>query len=120
MSELPSPPQLPRSNGPPPPSPVPGADGSPSDLSPHRGVLILILGICSWVTGCFVLGIIAWAMGNRDLLEMEEGRMDPEGMGLTRGGRIAAMVHVILVCIGLLVMLIGLIGFGVYLFEAGR
>jgi len=37
-------------------------------LKPHRGVLILVLGILGIVC-CFILGIIAWVMGNNDLKE---------------------------------------------------
>ena len=109
-------PQLPSSSGGPPPVHHPQADAG---LAPHRGAIILILGICSWVTGCFILGVVAWAMGNRDLLEMDEGRMDPEGMTLTQGGRITGMIQVILSCVGLLVGLIVVIAIGLMTFGAG-
>lgn len=99
-----------------PPPPVPQAGPG---VAPHRGILVLVLGICSFVTGCFVLGIVAWAMGNRDLREMEEGRMDRQGMGLTQAGRIAGMVHVILSCIGFLVGTIVLIVFALAAVEGG-
>ena len=51
-------------------------------LKPHRGVLILVLGILGIVC-CFICGIIAWVMGNGDLREMAAGTMDPSGQGLT-------------------------------------
>lgn len=63
------------------------------DAAPHRGALILTLGVLSIVCcGGFLLGPIAWIMGNADISEMQEGRMDPEGEGLTNAGRICGMV----------------------------
>jgi hypothetical protein len=100
-----------------PPPPVPRAEPG---VAPHRGVVILVLGICSFVTNCFVLGIVAWAMGNRDLREMEEGRMDREGLGLTQAGRIVGMVHVILSCLGFAVGIVFLIFFATASFEGAR
>ncbi len=95
-------------------------DHEPDGFAPHRGTLILVLGIVSFVTGCFVAGVIAWAMGNRDLREMDEGRMDPSGYGATQAGRITGMVHVILTCAGLLVGLVVVILMGLFLLQAGR
>ena len=91
----------------------------PSQLEPHRGVLILILGICGLVfafPGCFccvlldiiplACGIIAWVMGNGDLREMAAGRMDPSGRGLTQAGKICGMIGVILAILALAISLI--------------
>lgn len=64
-----------------------------SALTPHRGTTILVLGILGWVC-CVILGIIAWVMGNNDLREMEAGRMDRSGEGLTKAGKILGMVQV--------------------------
>jgi hypothetical protein len=69
-------------------------------LRPHRGGLILALGILGIVC-CFICGIIAWVMGNNDMREMDAGRMDPSGRGLTQAGKICGMVSVILQIIGL-------------------
>lgn len=76
-------------------SPTRAATGNYRYTAPHRGVLILILGILSWVFGCFPFGIVAWAMGSHDLGEMKRGRMDPSGRGLTQAGQIVGMIHVI-------------------------
>jgi hypothetical protein len=67
-------------------------------LQPHRGTLILVLGILSLVT-CQLLGPFAWVMGNNDLAEMRAGRMDPEGEGLTNAGRICGMISTILMVV---------------------
>ncbi len=69
---------------------------------PHRGVLILVFGILSWVV-CLIFGILAWVWGNTDLKEMDAGRMDPSGRGLTQAGRIVGMVSVLLTVVGMLV-----------------
>jgi hypothetical protein len=78
---------------------------SPGSQVPHRGVLILVLGILGWAFSCVPLGVIAWVMGNSDLWEMECGRMDQTGRGLTQAGRILGMVQTLL-C--LVVFLVGI------------
>ncbi len=73
--------------------------------APHRGVVVLVLGILGIVC-CFILGIVAWVMGNNDLREMDAGRMDPSGRGMTQAGKICGMVSVALQIIGFLIWLI--------------
>ena len=74
-------------------------------LRPHRGVLILVLGILGIVC-CFICGIVAWVMGNNDLKEMAAGAMDPEGRGLTQAGKICGIIGVVLAIIAIVVQLI--------------
>ncbi len=74
-------------------------------LRPHRGGLILALGILGLVC-CFICGIIAWVMGSNDLKEMAAGRMDPSGQGLTQAGKICGMVSVILQIVGFVIWLL--------------
>jgi|SRR5579862_1355044 len=63
------------------------------DIDPHRGTLILVLGILGLVfSGLIVFGPIAWIMGNTDLTAIRSGRMDPEGEGLTSAGRICGII----------------------------
>jgi hypothetical protein len=86
-------------------------------VAPHRGVLILVLGILGIVC-CFICGIIAWVMGNNDIREIDAGRMDPTGRGLTQAGKICGMVGVILSIIAIGTQLIFmLLGIGVGLFD---
>lgn len=59
---------------------------------PHRGVLILLLGIMGIVTTCPIPSIMAWVMGSYDLGEMHMGRMDDSGQGLTTAGRMLGLV----------------------------
>jgi len=65
-------------------------------MRPHRGTLILVLGILGLVV-CVICGIIAWVMGSADLKEMDAGRMDPSGRGMTLAGKICGMISVFLV-----------------------
>lgn len=74
---------------------------------PHRGALILTLGILG-VLCCGPLGIAAWVMGNTDLKEIREDRMDPSGRGLTQAGMIVGIVATIFLVLGVL-MQVGMI-----------
>ncbi len=68
-------------------------------LKPHRGGVVLALGILGIVV-CFICGIIAWVMGKNDLQEMEAGVMDPSGRDITNAGRIYGLIGFVLGCIG--------------------
>ncbi len=81
---------------------VESVDAQVETLKPHRGTTVLVLGILGLVC-CIVCGIIAWVMGSKDLKEMDEGIMDPEGRGLTQAGKICGMVSVGLQVLGLLI-----------------
>jgi hypothetical protein len=65
------------------------------DLKPHRGLAVLLLGIFGLKT-CGVLGIVAFIMGRNDLAEMDAGRMDPSGRGMTQAGYILGIVSAVL------------------------
>jgi hypothetical protein len=84
-------------------------------MKPHRGTLILILGIASLVC-CGLAGIAAWIMGNADLKEMDAGTMDPSGRGNTNAGRICGMIGTSLMVIGLVIGVIGVL-FGLVSFP---
>lgn len=108
------------------------------DCEPHRGSLILAIGIISiplaLVAGCcgcgsygiagvagivgLALGIPAWVMGQRDLAKMRAGTMDPEGQGSTQGGMICGIVGTALNALGVLVSLAGLIFMLVIIFNS--
>lgn len=91
-----------------PPQVSPGGYQSGS-MQPHRGVMILVLGILGLLL-CFILGIIAWVMGNGDLRQMDAGLMDPSGRGLTQAGKILGIVACGLQILGIViwVLLVGL------------
>jgi hypothetical protein len=80
-------------------------------VEPHRGAMVLVLGILSIVV-CGVTGIFAWVMGKRDLDLISRGLMDREGEGLTKAGYILGIIGTILFMIQLLVVVayIALIG----------
>jgi hypothetical protein len=77
-------------------------------MKPHRGTLILVLGILSLVV-CGPVGIAAWIMGNSDLKAIDSGSMDPDGRGSTNAGRICGMIGTILTVIGLIVGLVAVV-----------
>jgi len=68
-------------------------------MKPHRGTLILVLGILGLVI-CGPLGIAAWLMGSGDLKAMDAGTMDPAGRSNTNAGKICGMIATILMIIG--------------------
>ena len=95
---------------------IPVAPAGPQDftqqtLRPHRGGLVLALGILGLVC-CFICGIIAWVLGSGDLKEMAAGRMDTSGQGLTQAGKICGMISVILQILGFVLWFL-LMGLGV-------
>lgn len=121
----------PRSQNEWPPGAQPPGFGGFAGMQPHRGGLILGLGVGglgSWLVGCvggtalppcgllglvgLGLGIAAWVMGASDMRAMREGRMDPTGLGNTKAGKICGMITVILVAIGVLITVIMLVFFG--------
>ncbi len=82
-------------------------------VRPHRGVMILVFGILGLVC-CIIFGIVAWIMGNGDLKEMDAGRMDPSGRGLTQAGKMCGIISVVLQFVILVISLLvfGIIGAG--------
>lgn len=65
--------------------------------NPHRGGLILTLGILSIVCNvCLVPGILAVIFGWTDLKKMDHGQMDREGHGLTMAGLIMGSIMTVL------------------------
>jgi hypothetical protein len=71
---------------------------------PHRGTLVLILGIAGIVC-CMPCGIVAWVLGHQDLKEMAAGTMDPTGIGMTKAGKILGIISVVLVIVSLVIWL---------------
>ncbi|MDB4662033.1 DUF4190 domain-containing protein [Verrucomicrobiales bacterium] len=70
-------------------------------MQPHRGTLVLVLGILSIVV-CQILGPFAWIMGNKDLAAMASGQMDKEGEGQTKAGKICGIIGTILLILGII------------------
>ena len=60
---------------------------------PHRGGLILTLGILGLVCNLMCIpGIMAWVMGRSDLAKIRAGMMDRDGEGLTQAGMIMGII----------------------------
>jgi hypothetical protein len=89
----------------------PAVVASPVGVRPHRGGVVLVLGILSLVTFLFPLGICAWVMGEHDLSEMRAGRTDPEGMGMVKAGKACGVISVVLTIAGSVVAFLSLVLF---------
>jgi predicted Zn finger-like uncharacterized protein len=87
------------------------------DCEPHRGTLILVLGVVSIVIHILgvPLGLPAWIMGSRDLKKMDRGDMDPAGRGTTQAGYICGIIGTLLGALTLLgcVAYIGFFAFAI-------
>ena len=87
---------------------------SHNNLEPHRGTLILVLGILSLVMCGFFTGIPAWIMGRNDLRKIKAGLMEPEGEGSTKGGMICGIICCVISLISIIgIALLIFIGIGV-------
>ena len=85
---------------------------SHNNLEPHRGTLILVLGILSLMCGFFT-GIPAWIMGRNDLRKIKAGLMEPEGEGSTKGGMICGIICCIISLLSIIgIVLLILLGIG--------
>ena len=91
--------------------------------TPHRGGLILTLGIFAILCNImFIPGILAWIMGNGDIKQMDAGTMDESGRGVTQAGMIIGMVMTGLQVLGILMyiaFIIFIIAFGAVGAAAG-
>ena len=88
-------------------------------MKPHRGVLILVLGILSFVFCGIFTAIPAWIMGSGDLKQMDAGTMDPTGRGMTRAGQILGIIATILTILSIVIVVI-LMMLGVLAGAAGK
>lgn len=74
-------------------------------VKPHRGTMVLVMGILS-IVFCPFLGIFAWMMGAADLREMKSGRMDKSGEGHTQAGYICGIIGTVLFAIQVVFILL--------------
>jgi tetratricopeptide (TPR) repeat protein len=68
------------------------ADREPAKLAPHRGGIILTLGLLSLFCCCFPSGLFALGLGSRDLERMNRGEMNPEGKGMSIAGMVLSVI----------------------------
>ena len=86
-------------------------------MVPHRGGMVLTLGILSIVvSGCLpivprVLGWLAMQYGKQDIEMMDRGAMDPSGRSLATAGRICGIVGLVLGCINTVLLVFWLVFF---------
>jgi outer membrane protein assembly factor BamE (lipoprotein component of BamABCDE complex) len=80
------------------PDPVPARSRGRSarrKLKPHKGQLLLSLGILSFLVP-LIAAPITWLMARSDLKEMDAGRMDPSGRPQTKTASRLAIVSMLL------------------------
>jgi hypothetical protein len=75
-------------------------------MKPHRGTLILVLGILGVICCGVFTAVPAWIMAANDLKAMDAGAMDPSGRGTTQAGKILGIIGTILGIIGLIISMI--------------
>jgi hypothetical protein len=68
----------------------------PRKPKPHRGDLMMILGVLSLVVGPPIVSVLTWVMAHKDLKEMDAGTMDAAGRSQTRTARLMAMISTVL------------------------
>lgn len=77
------------------------------DAEPHRGTLVLVLGILSLVTVMLyclapvgaIMGLLAWTLGQKDMRKIKAGDMDADGRGTTQAGMICGIIGTVLNCL---------------------
>lgn len=77
--------------------------------------MVLLLGIFGLKT-CGILGVIAFILGRNDLREMDAGRMDPSGRGMTQIGYYLGIVSAILALLAIAFValyIVAVVAFGV-------
>jgi len=82
-----------------------------------NGVLILILGILSWVGFGCLAGLPAWLLGNASLKAIDSGQADASERGIVQVGRILGMVNCIIVLVVIVVWILaiaGIVSLGVF------
>ncbi len=70
--------------------------GGGGGMLPDRSVTVFVFGLIGLIIWCSFLGIPAWIMGSADLKEIDAGRRDPSGRGLTLAGMILGIIASIL------------------------
>ncbi len=85
------------------------------DYAPHRGGLIIALGLVSLVGGwlfCLpiVVGPFAWIMGSTDLRAMRAGAMDPAGESMTRTGQVCGIISTVILIAAAVVIFFVILG----------
>jgi hypothetical protein len=89
-------------------------------MKPHRGTLLLVLGILGLVC-CAILAPITWVMANTDLREMQAGVMDRSGEQLTNVAKILGIIGTVLIAIGLLLFVLQIaLGVALLPFAGGQ
>lgn len=111
-------------------SPGPMGYSLPPGCRPHRGAVILTLGIIGLVFStagaafCIIMPIVglalsipAWVMGAADLKAINRGEMDPQGKGPTTAGMITGIAGTAiggLIAVIAVIFIIGFLGLMIF------
>ena len=97
----------------------PGSMAGHAYQTAHRGGVVLTLGILSLACNVMLIpGILAWILGHADLKQMNAGKMDPEGRGLTQAGMVLGIIGTLMAGLALL-FYFGMIVFVIFAGAAG-
>jgi len=75
--------------------------------APHRGGLILTLGILG-IACCIICAPIAWVMGQGDLQKIRAGQMDPAGRSLTQAGMVLGIIGTLILAVQIVFGAVGI------------
>lgn len=89
-----------RGEAPVPPLPPEGPSHPDISLPPHRGDVVLFLGVLSLLM-CGPLGLVAWTLGSRDLRRIRRGELSAKRIGMLRAGRLCGIIGTFLFTAGL-------------------
>ncbi len=101
------------------------SSGRRTKLAPHRGTMVLTLGICSFggvvlfplAWAGIVCGILAWVFGHKDLARIKNREMDPEGEGPTKAGMICGMIATIVCSLVVIAQVVVVLIWGIAVFS---
>lgn len=77
-----------------------------------NGVIVLVLGILSFVGFGCLTGLPAWLIGNQSLKDIDAGLADPNERGMVQVGRILGIIATLLFAIGIVFVLIAILFLG--------
>lgn len=109
----PPPPPSPGFNAPPPPPPPPAGmpSGNAGGSASTNSIIVLVLGILSWILCGIFAAIPAWIMGKKEIREIDAGRSPMAGRTMAVIGMWLGIVQTILGILVLILVLV-LLAFG--------
>ena len=82
---------------------------------PSQAVLALVLGIIG-IVAFQLVAPFAWALGNREIQGIDQGRRNPANRGMAVAGKVTGIIGTVILALGVLVLIVAFLGF----FAAAR